>query len=152
MTENKNDRNITTNRKARHEFQILKVYEAGISLLGSEVKSLRQLNIQLTDAYAIVENNEVWLINAFIGLFKEANYNNHDPNRKRRLLLHKIEIRKIRKEIEEKGNTLVPLRLYFLNGKVKVEIGVGKGKKLFDKRDDIEKRDLQRSAERKIKM
>ncbi len=152
MTDNKNNKNIITNRKARHEFQILKTYEAGISLNGSEVKSLRQVNIHLTDAYATIEDNEIWLVNAFIGLFKEATYNNHDPNRKRKLLLHKAEIRKIRKEIEEKGNTLVPLRLYFLNGKVKVEIGVAKGKKLFDKREDIARRDLQRSAERKIKI
>jgi SsrA-binding protein len=152
MSDNKNNKNITTNRKARHEYHIIQTYEAGISLLGSEVKALRESNANLTDAYAVIKDGEVWLLNAFIGIYKQANINNHEPTRKRRLLLHKSEIRKIRKAVDEKGNTLVPLRLYFKNGKVKVELAIAKGKKTFDKRDDIAKRDMQRNMERKIKL
>ncbi len=152
MAEDKNNKNITTNRKARHEYHILQTYEAGISLVGSEVKALRQSNANLTDAYATIQNGEVWLVNAYIGIYKQANINNHEPTRKRRLLLHKSEIRKIRKAVEEKGNTLIPLRLYFKNGKVKVELAVAKGKKTYDKREDIAKRDAQRNLERRIKL
>jgi len=152
MAEDKNNKNITTNRKARHEYHILQTYEAGISLVGSEVKALRQSNANLTDAYATIKDGEVWLVNAFIGIYKQANINNHEPTRKRRLLLHKSEIRKIRKAIEEKGNTLIPLRLYFKNGKVKVELAIAKGKKTYDKREDIAKRDAQRNLERRIKL
>ncbi len=152
MAEDKNNKNITTNRKARHEYHILQTYEAGISLVGSEVKALRQGNANLTDAYATIQNGEVWLVNAYIGIYKQANINNHEPTRKRRLLLHKSEIRKIRKAVEEKGNTLIPLRLYFKNGKVKVELAVAKGKKTYDKREDIAKRDAQRNLERRIKL
>ena len=152
MAEDKNNKNITTNRKARHEYHILQTYEAGISLVGSEVKALRQSNANLTDAYATIQNGEVWLVNAFIGIYKQANINNHEPTRKRRLLLHKSEIRKLRKAVEEKGNTLIPLRLYFKNGKVKVELAVAKGKKTYDKREDIAKRDAQRNLERRIKL
>ncbi len=152
MTDNKNNKNITTNRKARHEYHIIQTYEAGISLTGSEVKALRESNANLTDAYAVIKEGEVWLLNAFIGIYKQANINNHEPTRKRRLLLHKSEIRKIRKAVDEKGNTLVPLRLYFKGGKVKVELAIAKGKKTFDKRDDIAKRDMKRNMERKIKL
>ncbi len=152
MAEDKNNKNITSNRKARHEYHILQTYEAGISLVGSEVKALRQSNANLTDAYAVIIDGEVWLLNAFIGIYKQANINNHEPTRKRRLLLHKSEIRKIRKAIEEKGNTLIPLRLYFKNGKVKVELAIAKGKKTYDKREDIAKRDVQRNLERRIKL
>ncbi len=152
MAEDKNNKNITTNRKARHEYHILQTFEAGISLLGSEVKALRQSNANLTDAYATIQNGEVWLVNAFIGIYKQANINNHEPTRKRKLLLHKNEIRKIKKAIDEKGNTLIPLRLYFNHGKVKVELAIAKGKKTYDKREDIAKRDMQRNMERKIKL
>jgi SsrA-binding protein len=152
MSNNKNNKNITTNRKARHEYHIIQTYEAGISLSGSEVKALRESNANLTDAYAVIKDGEVWLLNAFIGIYKQANINNHEPTRKRRLLLHKSEIRKLRKAVDEKGNTLVPLRLYFKEGKVKVELAIAKGKKTFDKRDDIAKRDMQRNMERKIKL
>jgi SsrA-binding protein len=152
MSENKNDKNITTNRKARHEYHILQTFEAGISLTGSEVKSLRQGNANLSDAYATVRNGEVWLVNAFIGEYKQANINNHEPTRKRRLLLHKSEIRRLQKATQEKGKTLVPLRMYFSKGKVKVEIAIAQGKKKYDKREDIAKRDMMRNEARKIKL
>ncbi|MCF8241841.1 MAG: SsrA-binding protein SmpB [Melioribacteraceae bacterium] len=144
------EKNITVNRKARHEYHIIQVYEAGISLLGSEVKSLREHNANLTDAYASIGNGEVILKNAHIGTYKQANINNHEPLRERRLLLRKSEIRKLIKFTEEKGNTLIPLRLYFRKGLVKVELAVAKGKKTYDKRQDIAKKDFQRQQERKI--
>lgn len=144
------EKNITVNRKARHEYHIIQVYEAGISLLGSEVKSLREHNANLTDAYATISNGEVILKNTHIGTYKQANINNHEPLRERRLLLRKSEIRKLIKLTEEKGNTLIPLRLYFRKGLVKVELAVAKGKKTYDKRQDIAKKDFQRQQERKI--
>ncbi len=148
---NENEKNITINRKARHEYFILQTFEAGIALAGTEVKALRQGKANLTDAYAAVINDEIWLINSHISAYKQGNINNHEPTRKRKLLLHKKEIRKIKKSIEEKGKTLIPLRLYFKQGKVKVELAIVKGKKLYDKREDIARRDLKRELERKIK-
>ncbi len=146
-----NEKNITVNRKARREYFILQTFEAGIALAGTEVKALRQGKANLTDSYATVENGEVWLLNSHISAYSQGNINNHDPERKRKLLLHKREIRKIKKAIEEKGKTLVPLRLYFKNGIAKVELAIVKGKKLYDKREDIAKRDLTRELQRKIK-
>lgn len=149
---NDNFKNITVNRKARHEYTILQTYEAGIVLRGTEVKSLRQGKANLSDAYAVIDKGEVWLLNAHINEYNMGNINNHDPLRKRKLLLNKNEIRKLMKAVNEKGNTLVPLRLYFTRGKVKVELAVAKGKKVYDKREDIAKRDAQRDMERKIKL
>lgn len=151
MSEEK-EKIITSNRKARHEYFIVQSYEAGISLLGTEVKALRDNNANLVDGYARIVDGEVWLVNVHIGQYRHGNINNHEPFRKRRLLLKKSEIRKLTKATAEKGHTLVPLRLYFLNGKVKVELGVAKGKKSYDKRDDIAKKDAKRSIERKIKL
>ncbi len=148
---NDNFKNITVNRKARHEYSILQTYEAGIVLRGTEVKSLRQGKANLSDSYAVIDKGEVWLLNAHINEYDQGNINNHDPLRKRKLLLNKNEIRKLMKAVNEKGNTLVPLRLYFTRGKVKVELAVAKGKKIYDKRQDIAKRDAQRDMERKIK-
>ena len=145
------EKNITVNRKARHEYFITQTFEAGISLLGTEVKALRQGKANLVDCYAAVKTGEVWLIGAHIGVYDFGNINNHDPIRDRRLLLNKSEIKKITRLIQEKGNTLVPLRLYFTRGKVKVELAVAKGKKSYDKREDIAKKDAKREAERKIK-
>ena len=152
MSENKNNKNITVNRKARHEYHILDTFEAGISLLGSEVKSLRHSNANLSEAFVRIAKGEAWLVNAFIGEYKQANINNHEPTRKRRLLLHKSEIRRLQKAVEEKGKTIVPLRLYFKNGKAKVEIAIAQGKKKYDKREDIAKRDMQRQEARRIKL
>lgn len=151
MTELSTEKNITKNRKAQHEYFIHQTYEAGIVLVGTEVKSLRQGKAALVDSYAVVQNGEVWLLNANINLYDQGSYNNHDPVRKRKLLLNKNEIRKLSRAVSEKGMTLIPLRLYFKDGKVKVELGVASGKKKYDKREDIAKRDMQRETLRKFK-
>ncbi len=151
MSEQK-EKIITTNRKARHEYFIVQSYEAGISLVGTEVKALRENNANLVDGYARIIDGEVWLINVHIGKYKQGNINNHEPFRKRRLLLKKSEIRKLIKATAEKGHTLVPLKFYFSKGKVKVELGVAKGKKSYDKREDIAKKDAKRTIERKVKL
>ncbi len=152
MTETEEEKNITVNRKARHDYFISQTYEAGISLLGTEVKALRQNKANLIDSYAVIKNGEVWLVNTHIGVYDFGNINNHEPLRERKLLLNKSEIRKLLRATLEKGNTLIPLRLYFLKGKVKVELGVAKGKKSYDKREDIAKKDAKRDLERKIKL
>jgi SsrA-binding protein len=149
---NDNFKNITVNRKARHEFAILQTFEAGIVLRGTEVKSLRQGKANLSDSYAVLDKGEVWLLNAHIDVYEMGNINNHDPLRKRKLLLNKSEIKKLTKAVNEKGNTLVPLRMYFTRGKAKVELAIAKGKKFYDKRHDIAKRDAQRDLERKVKL
>ena len=149
-TEDK-EKNITVNRKARHEYTILQTFEAGIALQGTEVKSLRQDKANLVDGYAKIENGEVWLVSVHISEYTQGNINNHDPVRSRKLLLKKSEIRKLIGKTKEKGLTLIPLRLYFKNGKVKVELALAKGKKVYDKRRDIAKKDFQREQERRIK-
>ena len=151
MQKENNEKNITVNRKARHEYTILQTIEAGIVLVGTEVKSLRQGKANLVDGYAKIENGEVWLVNAHISEYTQGNINNHDPRRERKLLLNKSEIRKLIGKTKEKGLTLIPLRLYFKNGKVKVELALAKGKKVYDKRRDIAKKDFQREQERRIK-
>ncbi len=133
-------KDIIQNKKAWHDFSIIVTYEAGIELVGTEVKSLREKNANLTDSYAQIKDGEVWLINAHIGTYKNGNINNHEPLRRRRLLLHKAEIRKLIRYQKEKGYTLIALKLYFKNGKVKVEIAVAKGKKEFDKRETLAKK------------
>ncbi len=145
------EKNITVNRKVRYEYSIVQTWEAGIVLVGTEVKSLRQGKANLVDSYAKLVNGEVWLVNLHISEYTQGNINNHDPKRERKLLLNKSEIRKLIGNTKEKGLTLVPLRLYFKKGKVKVEIALAKGKKVYDKRKDIAKRDFQRDQERKIK-
>lgn len=150
MIEN-TEKNIVTNRKAQHEYFIHQTFEAGIVLVGTEVKSLRQNKVSLVDSYATVKNSEVWLINSNINVYDQGSYNNHNPLRERKLLLNKSEIRKLTKAVSEKGYTLVPLRMYFKNGKVKVEIAIASGKKKYDKREDIAKKDMQREQLRKYK-
>ena len=145
------EKNITVNRKARHEYFILQSFEAGIALTGTEVKALRQGKANLVDSYASVEKGEVWLMSANISAYEQGNINNHEPTRTRKLLLNKSEIRKLIGKVKEKGLTLIPLRLYFKNGKVKVELAVVKGKKVYDKRESIAKRDFQRDQERRFK-
>lgn len=148
-----NKANITVYRKARHDYTILQTVEAGIVLLGTEVKSCREHKASLVDSYATIDKNyEVWLIGAHINVYKQGNRFNHDPLRNRKLLLNKREIRKLDRQIKEKGNTLIPLRLYFNKGKVKVELAVAKGKRSYDKREAIAKKDMLRNAERKIKL
>lgn len=152
MAETPEEKNITVNRKARHEYFILQTYEAGIVLVGSEVKALRQNKANLVDSYAIINNGEVWLLNANISVYDQASINNHDPLRKRKLLLNRSEIRKLNKAVSEKGNTLIPLRFYFKSGIAKVELAVATGKRQYDKREDIAKRDLKREMQRKFNL
>ena len=151
MTENPAEKNITINRKARHEYFIHQTYEAGIVLVGTEVKALRQNRANLVDSFAMISNGEVWLHNANISVYDQGSINNHDPVRKRKLLLNKSEIRKLNKAVSEKGSTLIPLRLYFKDGRVKVELAVATGKRQYDKREDIAKRDMNREMQRKFK-
>ncbi len=153
MPEKDHIKNIAVNRKARHDFEIVQSVEAGIVLTGTEVKALRQNKLNMSDSYAsISREGEIWLLNVHIGIYDHGNINNHEPMRERKLLLNKKEIRKLRSKVEEKGHTLVPLKFYFKNGKVKVELGLAKGKKLYDKREDIKKRDAERELDRQIKL
>ena len=124
------------NRKASYEYQFIDKYIAGIALLGSEIKSIRNNEANISDAYCIIKNHEVFLINLHISEYKNASLNNHNPKRERKLLLNKQEINKIEKKTKEKGNTIIPIRLFINNkGKAKVEISVAKGKKIYDKRE-----------------
>jgi len=142
---------VTQNRKARHDYNVLDVWEAGIVLQGTEVKSLRAGRANLKDSYARVEAGEVILYQFHISPYEKGSYSNHPPLRPRKLLLHKKEIRKLQGRVEEKGLTLVPLKVYFKNGKAKVELALAKGKKLYDKRSSIAKRDADREMERTFK-
>lgn len=151
MKQQTDEKNIAVNRKARHEFAIIQTYETGIVLVGTEVKALREGKANLVDSYGLIKNNEVWLLSLHISEYKLGNINNHIPTRDRKLLMNRSEIRKLIGKTKEKGLTLVPLRLYFKNGRVKVELALGKGKKVYDKRQDIAKRDFQRDQERRIK-
>ncbi len=139
---------ITNNRKANFEYAILNKYEAGISLEGTEVKSLREAKVTIAEAYARVIKNEVWLIGANINEYKYGNINNHIPDRNRKLLLNKKEIKDIKEALAEKGLTLVPLKMYFKNSKVKIELGIGRGKKLYDKRESIKSREIDMKLKR----
>ena len=151
MKEQTEEKNITVNRKARHEYSILQTIEAGMVLVGTEVKALRQGKANLVDSYSKIQQGEIWLVNANISEYTQGNINNHDPRRERKLLLNKSEIKKLTSNINEKGLTLIPLRLYFKKGRVKVELAVAKGKKVYDKRRDIAKRDFERDQDRKVK-
>jgi SsrA-binding protein len=139
---------IVTNAKARRDFHILETFEAGIALKGTEVKALRAGKAQIADAFARIENDQAWLYNAHIDEYAWGNRENHQPKAPRRLLLHKAEIRKLFGLAAVKGNALVPLSMYWKNGRVKVAIGVGKGKVQFDKREDIKKRESDRELKR----
>jgi SsrA-binding protein len=139
---------IVTNPKARRDYHILETFEAGIALKGTEVKALRAGKAQISDAFARIENDQAWLYNAHIDEYAFGNMQNHQPKAPRRLLLHKAEIRKLFGLASVKGNALFPLSLYWKNGKVKVALGVGKGKVQFDKREDIKKRDTEREMKR----
>lgn len=131
---------IATNRKARHDYAVLETYEAGIELRGSEVKSLREAKAQLQDAYGSVDAGQLYLRGAHINPYDPAAHENHDPTRARRLLMHRAEIRRIMGKLEESGLTLVPLSLYFKDGRVKVELALVRGRKSYDKRDKIDER------------
>lgn len=142
---------ITTNRKAWHEYTIEETLEAGIVLTGTEVKALREGRANLQDAYCVVEGGEMIMLNAYISPYTHGNIFNHDPLRPRKLLLHRKEIERWRKATEQKGYTIIPLKLYFKNGRAKVEIGLARGKKLYDKRHDIAERDTKRRIEQLTK-
>jgi SsrA-binding protein len=142
---------VATNRKARHEYFLLDTYEAGLVLKGSEIKSIRAGQVSLAQAYVSVEGDEVWLVNSHIAPYNEASRNNHDPVRTRKLLLHRSEIRKLSDKIRQKGATVVPLRIYLKDGKAKIEIALAKGKKQYDKRAEIAKRDAKREMDRSYK-
>jgi SsrA-binding protein len=135
---------IATNRKARHDYTVIETYEAGIELKGSEVKSLRTAKVVMADAYASVDGGQLYLRSLHISPYDPASYENHDPTRARRLLMHRMEIKRMQTQLEEKGLTLVPLTLYFRRGKVKVELGLGKGRKNYDKRDKLDERRARR--------
>jgi SsrA-binding protein len=139
---------IVNNPKARRDYHILETYEAGIALKGTEVKALRAGKAQISDAFARIENDQAWLYNAHIDEYAFGNMQNHQPKAPRRLLLHKSEIRKLFGLASVKGNALFPLSFYWKDGKVKVALGVGKGKVQFDKREDIKKRDTEREMKR----
>ncbi len=142
---------ICNNKKAFHEYFIEEKFEAGMVLHGTEVKSLRNGKANLNDAFAQVKNGEAFLNNLHISPYDFGNRENHDPDRMRKLLLHKTEITRLFGKIREQGYTLVPLRLYFKDGKVKAELGLAKGKKLYDKRDDMKKKDMKRDVAQAMK-
>jgi len=135
---------LIANRKARHNYEILETVEAGMSLLGTEVKSVRLGKANLGDAYADIENGQAWLLHLHISPYSQGNQFNHEPLRKRRLLLHKAQIHRLRSKIQEKGLTLVPLALVLSNNRIKVELGLARGRKLYDKREAKAKADAER--------
>ena len=143
--------NIDENRKAFHDYHVLDTWEAGMVLLGTEVKSIREGRVNLRDSYARVEKGEVWLYNVNISSYSHRGYADHEPLRQRKLLMHRDEIRKLIGKTTEKGMTLVPLRMYFSKGRVKVAIGLAKGKKDYDKRETIKRRETERETRAAVK-
>lgn len=142
---------VCANRRARHEYEILDSVEAGLVLRGTEVKSLRAGQASIAEAFAVIDRGEAWLVDAQIQPYAFGNIHNHDPKRRRKLLLHRREIERLTGKTKEKGLSLIPLRLYFKGGLAKVEVGVGRGKKLHDKREAIRRRDALREAEREVR-
>ena len=139
------------NKKAYHNYFIENIYEAGIVLMGTEIKSIRKGNCNIKDCYGIIKNHEVYLLNMYIGQYKEGNIFNHDETRSRKLLLHKKEIKKLEQEVELNGNTLIPIKLYLKNNRVKISLAVCKGKKNYDKRESIKERDIRRDVLKNLK-
>jgi SsrA-binding protein len=142
---------IIKNKKARFEYEILDTYEAGIVLRGTEVKSIRQKKVNIQESYARIKDGEVYIVGMNVSAYEMGNRFNHDPLRERKLLLHKHEIRRLIGKLNEKGYTLVPLSMYIKNGKVKIELGLGKGKAVYDKKKTIQDRDMKRDMQRDIK-
>jgi len=151
MTENK-IRVVTTNKKARHDYHIIRSIEAGIALKGTEVKSVRDGKVSLSESYARFIKGELWIIGMHIAPYLKSAFVNHDPVRSRKLLLHRSELKKLIRQVEEKGVTLIPLKVYFKRHLVKVEIGLARGKRQYDKRAAIAERDMKRDMERKTKI
>ena len=142
------DKTISRNRKAYHDYEILETYEAGIVLRGTEVKSLRESKVNFKDCYAAVDNGEPWLIGCYIAPYHHGTDANHDPERDRKLLLHSREISRLSGKVAERGLTLIPLKLYFKSGRAKLELGLGRGKKLHDKRSTLREREVKREMDR----
>ncbi|HRN54711.1 MAG TPA: SsrA-binding protein SmpB [Gemmatimonadaceae bacterium] len=142
---------IARNKRARHDYEILETWECGLVLTGTEVKALRDGRAQITDAYGIVKDGEVWLLNAHIAPYERGNIWNHEPTRTRKLLLHQKEIRQLIGAVERKGLTLVALDLYFKHGRAKLKLGLARGKKLHDKRADLKERDDTREMQRALR-
>jgi SsrA-binding protein len=151
MARARGEKLIADNRKARHEYHLLERVEAGLVLTGTEVKSLREGRASLARAYAEVRDGEAWLVGAHIAAYESSGYAGHDPDRDRKLLLHRRELDRLRGSVQEKGLTLVPTRLYFKDGRAKVELALARGKEQRDKRRDIAKRDAERQMERALK-
>jgi len=147
----KNSRAITVNRKAYHDYHIQETLEVGIVLKGSEIKSIRANRVDLRDAYAKPENGELWLYNSHIASYDAASYNTHEPTRPRKLLLHRKEINNLAGKVAQRGLTLVPLKLYIKRGVAKIELGMAKGKKIYDKREAIARREVGREMDRALK-
>ena len=148
----KDSRTITVNRKAYHDYHIQESLEAGIVLKGSEIKSIRAGKVNLRDAYAKPENGELWLYNSHIASYDAASYNTHEPTRPRKLLLHRKEVDSLAGKVMQRGLTLVPLKLYIKHGIAKIELGVAKGKKVYDKREAIARKEAERKIERALKL
>jgi SsrA-binding protein len=142
---------VCQNKKARHDYEILEVFEAGMVLRGTEVKSLREGRANLKDSYARVRNGELFLVQSHISPYHHAYYDNHEPDRERKLLMHSREIKRLQGKTQEKGLTLVPLRIYFKDGKAKVELALARGKKIYDKREALKRKTEQREVEKAIK-
>lgn len=142
---------VATNKQARFQYEIVDYIEAGIVLQGTEVKSLRQGKVNFKDSYATIKEGEVLIVGMHISPYEQGNIFNHEPERIRKLLLHKQEIKRLTGKIQERGMTLVPIKIYFKEGRAKLELGLGKGKKLYDKRKDIAKRDTERELQREFK-
>ncbi len=142
---------IARNKKARFDYEIIETFEAGIVLKGSEVKSIRQKKVSIQESYARVKNDEIYITGMNIAIYEMANRFNHEPVHDRKLLLHRHEIKRLIGKVHEKGFTLVPLKMYFKNGKVKVELGLARGKAKYDKRDSIKKREVDRELQREWK-
>jgi SsrA-binding protein len=147
-TPESDEKNVYMNRKARHEYFILNSFEAGIALVGSEVKSVRQGKISLQDSYAVIEDGEAYIVNMHISPYEKSTHFLPDPKRKRKLLLHKSEIRRLMGRVAEKGLTLIPLRVYLVRGRAKLEIALARGKPRRDRRYDLEKRDAEKEIRR----
>jgi len=147
-SEETSERVVTTNRKARHDYHVLESLETGIALTGTEIKSVRQAAVSLSEGFAQLRNGEIWLVGVHISPYKQGSYANVDPMRERRLLLHKKEIRKLASKLTDKGTTLIPLKMYFKGNRAKLQLGVCRGKRDYDRREDIAKRDAERDLRR----
>jgi SsrA-binding protein len=151
MPEKENGKIIAVNRRAFHDYSVDETLECGLELKGTEVKSFRASSISFPDSFATVEKGELWLLGLHVSEYAFSSIFNHDPDRKKKLLLHKAELKRLGRKVQEKGFTLIPLRFYLKNGRVKVEIGLCKGKKQYDKREDMKEKDTKRDLQREIR-